>query len=627
LPADYNQAVEGLEIGPTVGSCGTAAFWNVPVIVEDIQNDFLWRNLARLAKKSGVAACWSHPFSSQDGRVLGALALYYPEPLAPTAEQLSRLKAAAGMTGLAVERGRAEEALRRSEAEARQLASGLSEKQRQLESALRRAEEASTAKSEFLATVSHELRTPLNSILGFGSLLEGASLDKRSGEYLRVLLQASERLEALVADLLDLSRAERGELVVRQRSFQLGALVEQTIEALLPQATEKEGLTLQGSISKTIPAWVRGDPRRIQQVLGNLLGNALRYTEAGHVTLSVVEGDEPGAVRFCVRDTGPGIPAGKREEIFERFARCSPSGDGLGLGLAISQSLVLRMGGSIEVESELGQGAAFSFTLTLPASAPATAAYAVTLALPGEATDDESGVEAGALPALRILIAEDNANNRLLIREYLRGTNCSLTFARDGIEALELFHPEAFDLVLVDLQMPRLDGYATIRALRAVERDRSGSPMPILAISADAYPESIEKCIAAGASAHLAKPLRYEQLFDALREHGRTAPAPPPRTPENGLGARLLALRGPYLLSQRDHLRRMRGAFEEGDMGTLTSLAHQVKGTAASFGIEALGEAAEELEARGLVQDRMGIRAALETFASVLDSFDGQTTI
>jgi two-component system sensor histidine kinase TorS len=496
------------------------------------------------------------------------------------------------------------------------LAEGLSVKQRELKGALIKAEEASAAKSEFLASVSHELRTPLNAVLGFGSLLEGAKLDSRSQDYLRVLRQASEHLEALVADLLDLSRAERGELDVRQLNFNLRLLINQTIDVLLPQATKK-GLSLRGGISESLPAWIQGDPRRIQQVLVNLLGNAVRYTDAGRVTLSVAEGSTPGTIGFCVRDTGPGIPRAKREEVFERFARCTPSGDGLGLGLAISQSLVQRMGGCIKLDSEPSQGAVFSFSLPLPPGSPGSAGYTLapgSHAMPG---DDPCAPTAGAL---RVLIAEDNEDNRLLLREYLRDTGCSATFAQDGIEALEMFHPGAFDLVLVDLQMPRLDGYATIRALRAVERDRSGRPMPIIAVSADAYPESIQKCLTAGASAHLAKPLRREELFEALSRHAGDIPRPPGAGVPCASPASVRALRGRYVGNQRSRLVRMREALETEDLGVIARLAHQIKGTAASFGVEALGAAAKGLEARSLAEDLLGARRALEEFACALDT-------
>jgi signal transduction histidine kinase/CheY-like chemotaxis protein/HPt (histidine-containing phosphotransfer) domain-containing protein len=522
--------------------------------------------------------------------------------------------------------------------ELERLGAGLAENQRLLEKAARKAEAASKAKSEFLASVSHEIRTPLNAILGFASLLEAETRGERALRYLSVLLRASENVEALVGDLLDLSRAEKGHLTYRRIRFSLPNLLSETMD-FHRTAAEAKDLELHLEFAPETPEWVLGDPRRLQQVLTNLLGNALRYTEDGEIVLSVGPGGQSHSVAFSVRDTGSGIPEDRRSEIFENFKRCTSAGDGLGLGLAISKTLAQGMGGEIAVESKLGEGATFSLSLPLAsAGSPTTEVHRAAPSAPragAVACDDceapwpaacdvfEHAAQHSQAPPCgqRLLIAEDNADNRFLMQEYLRETNHSATFAKDGVEALGLFSPDSFDLVFVDLQMPRLDGYSTIRALRAIEHGRAGRSMPIVVVSADAYQESIDRCLELGAVAHLSKPLRREELLEAIRGYALgsspKAVAPKPDlTPR--IAPRIAALRGRYLENQRDRLRRMNDALERGDLKELTSLAHQVKGTAASFGAVELGEAAQALEERGLAKDVNGVRAALEGFSRAL---------
>ena len=499
--------------------------------------------------------------------------------------------------------------------ELERMALGLATKQEELETALREAQSASEAKSDFLASVSHEVRTPLNAIVGFASLLKSEVRDSRAADYLRVLRRASENLEALVEDLLDLSRAEKGELVVKTVGFLLPKLLEDVVDLHSPKA-EEIGLALGLEVDSGLPASVVGDPRRLQQVLTNLLGNSLRYTKHGSIVLSVGLDDDPEFVRFVVRDTGPGIAPEMQSEIFERFARGTTTGDGLGLGLSISQSLVETMGGTIGVKSTHGEGAEFSFVLPLAAGGPPTMVHMLEL-------PPDSGKHVVHTPQ-RLLIAEDNADNRFLVQEYLRETNHSIVFANDGVEALEVFDPGEFDMILVDLQMPRLDGYGTIRALRAIEQARSSRALPILAVSADAYQDSIKRCLEAGATAHLAKPLACDLLLEAIYtyclESATRAPSPEPEPAEPALAPRIAAMRGRYLANQNDRLRRMNEALGRGDLQTVTSLAHQVKGTAASFGVKALGDSARILEERGLAADEVGAREALESFARVLEA-------
>lgn len=394
LPDEYNNAIDGFAIGPTVGSCGTAIYWNVPVIVEDIQQDPLWTPFRELATMAGVAACWSHPFLSRGGSVLGALAFYSVEPGSPTPEQLSLLRAAARLTGLAVERGRAEDALRRSESEARERARLLERANQtirtqtaavlestRIEARNRELEALSKHKSEFMSSLSHELRTPLNAMIGYTELTLrrlGKETNPAVLKDLHSAQQASNTLLRLINDVLDFSKIEAGQMEVY---LEAGVSLQDAIEDAADLARglfRSDAVQLVLDVEDDLPeVWT--DEDRFGQVLNNLISNAIKATEAGSITIrACLDGDH---VRVEVLDTGVGIPEGQLDQIFESFKQVDGSIRkriaGTGLGLAITRHLCQLLDVRIAVESELGVGT--KFTLIVPASQPEGADSAVVI--------------------------------------------------------------------------------------------------------------------------------------------------------------------------------------------------------------------------------------------------------
>lgn len=389
---------------------------------------------------------------------------------------------------------------------------------RDLEESLAKAEAANVAKGDFLANMSHELRTPMNGVLGMASLLADTPLSDEQQEYVSTINSSGESLLMLLNDILDFSKIEAGALELEHIAYRFPDTIEKTTNLLRPQA-EKKGIDLRVDCDANVPAFIWGDSGRMRQIIMNLMGNAIKFTDHGHVRVKASMHEHEGIDRLyvSVEDTGMGIPANKLKEIFDKFTQADASVTrkygGTGLGLAITKQLVGLMGGELGVESAEGKGSTFWFAIPCK---------------PAEATDEMATLEhfraLSQMPATRMpigetraLLVDDYHVNRIFAEKLLRKFGFKqIDTAEDGIDALLKCNDAHYDIIFMDCQMPKMDGYITTHEIRSLEA--SGlNHMPIVAMTANAMVGDREKCLNAGMDDYLTKPLRAEHLRKTLQ--------------------------------------------------------------------------------------------------------------
>lgn len=380
------------------------------------------------------------------------------------------------------------------------------------------AERASRARAEFLSIMSHEIRTPMNSVAGMTRLLLEDNPRPDQVENLELLRFSAENMLTLLNDILDFSKIEAGKIVLEDAPFDPGKLMQNIRDLLAPEAARK-GLKFEAVLSGDAPRLVRGDATRFAQALTNLAANAIKFTESGFVRMEIRGRTDGDAAHFecSVADSGIGIPADKLEVIFEKFAQAASDTTrrfgGVGLGLAITRKLVELMGGAVRVESEAGRGSRFSFELRLPLVAESEPS-------PGGGAQTTSGGAPGAsestLAGARILLVEDYEPNVILMRKFLTRWGVIVDLAANGLEATERVAAAQYDVILMDLQMPVMDGFEATRRIRSRPDERR--LIPIVALTAAAMPEERDRARAAGINAYVTKPFEPQDLYNRIAE-------------------------------------------------------------------------------------------------------------
>lgn len=533
LPDFYSSAIHGLEIGPNVGSCGAAAWLKERVVVEEIQTHPNWIPYRDLAVRAGLASCWSEPIFGESGSLLGTFAIYGSRVGLPFSSDIQTIEFGVRLAALAIERKMADEERRQYLLQVEQSRDQIAEQSielvRQAEELARakdRAEAAARAKSEFLANMSHELRTPLTAILGYADVLHEQigqpSPLKDSLETIDVIRTNGRHLQALIDDILDLSKIEAGRMTLERLPVSPVSLTEDVVRLMQLRAMEKN-LSLTCEFLYPLPDRINTDALRVRQILVNLVGNAIKFTSHGGVTITVEFNKATSSLRFSVSDTGIGMSADQIELLFAPFTQADTSMSrrfgGTGLGLSISQRLAHILGGEIRVESQAGVGSTFTLVIGAELSPNAEMIMGALTSRSEKQVAPEPVAKPPAVLNGRILLAEDVPANQKLISFLLQKQGAEVEIVENGRQAIEKAlrarqDGKPFDLILMDIQMPEMDGYTATGALREFDYDGR-----IVALTAHATEGDRQRCLDSGFDGFAVKPIQKEQLIATCREH------------------------------------------------------------------------------------------------------------
>ncbi|MEM1022449.1 MAG: ATP-binding protein [Myxococcota bacterium] len=482
------KACIGLDVRETernISFCGHALLLGQPLVVGDAGADLRFADNPLVTGPPHIRFYAGFQLLTPAGQALGTLCVIDRKPRELSPEQLDAMARLAKQVVGNLE-------LRR--------------KTRELEKARARAEALAQSRAEFLATMSHEIRTPMNGVLGLAELLCDAELEGEPAKLARTIHDCGLSLVEILNDILDLSKLEAGRFRLYETPFEVHGLTE-LVSSVFHGAIKEKGLTLQLDVEDGVAPRYMGDVNRISQVLNNLMSNAIKFTESGSVGLRVRLGDK--GVRFIVWDSGEGIPPDALERLFRPFEQMGPVASGLkgtGLGLSICRRLIGLMGGEIGCESELGEGSCFWFELPLEPRPPGTEDT--------DSTFDLKGDEKVPL-GLSVLVADDNKVNLKVVHGMLDKLGCRAVLVENGAEALKALEDGAFDVVLLDLQMPEVDGLETARRIRG---DARFAELPLVALTASAMSEDRDRSVEAGMNAFLSKPLILQDLEQTLGE-------------------------------------------------------------------------------------------------------------